>query len=181
MNLLALLAAGEIDPARSPSWIWPEQAELIYGTISSLIVFGVIYKLAGPTIKKAMSDRTARIQAEMDASAAALESARAEAAEIRRAAGDIESERARLLAEADAQAAALLAEGRSRLAAEIAEIEARAESESLSASSRLGDELRVEIGRLSAEATERLLVDTLDGATQQALIESFIQKVGASS
>lgn len=181
MNIAALLAAGDIDPARSPSWIWPEQAELIYGSISSIIVFTVIYKLAGPAAKKALSARTERIQSEMDASSAALESARAEAAEIRRAAGDIASERARILADADAQAEAMLADGRARLAAEIADLEARAEAEHLSASGRLNDELRVEIGRLSAQVVDQLVDETVDSATQQNLIEDFIRKVGAGS
>ncbi len=43
-----------------------------------------------------------------------------------------------------------------------------------------GDELRVEISRLSTAATERLVIEQLDEATQQALVENFIAKVGAS-
>jgi len=41
--------------------------------------------------------------------------------------------------------------------------------------------VRTEISRLAAEVSDRLLADTLDDSAQQALIESFIQKVGSSS
>lgn len=181
MNLFAVIAAGEIDPAHSIHWLWPAAAELIYGSLASILIFGLLFKFAGPAARKGMADRTARIQAELDASAQARSSAETEAADIRRAAGDIASERQRLLAEADSQAAALLSEGRSRLAAEIADLEARAEADQAAAASRVGDELRTEISRLAAEVSDRLLADTLDDPAQQALIETFIQKVGSSS
>ena len=108
MSILAsILGAEDVDPARSVHWLWPEQAELIYGSISSLLIFGLLWKFAGPAIKKAMSDRTERIQNELDESATAKTEAEAEAADIRQAAGDIDGERQRLFAEADAA----LAEG----------------------------------------------------------------------
>lgn len=181
MNLLAVIAAGDIDPARSIHWLWPAAAELIYGSLASILIFGLLYKFAGPAVRKAMADRTAKIQGELDASAEARSSAESEAADIRRAAGDIATERQRLLADADSQAEALLSEGRVRLAAEIADLEARAEADQSAAASRVGDELRTEISRLAAEVSDRLLADTLDDPAQQALIESFIQKVGSSS
>ncbi len=165
-----LIAAGDIDPAQSVNWLLPPLSELIYGGIASIIIFALIYKFGGPAAKKGMADRTAKIQAELDGAAEALESARTEA-----------EERARLLAEADEQAAALLSEGRERLAAEIADLEARAEAESAGLAGRMGDELRVEVSRISSSVVDQLVAETLDDATQQALIEDFIQKVGAGS
>jgi F-type H+-transporting ATPase subunit b len=185
MKFLMILAAesGEpIDPARSVHWLWPEQAELIYGSIASLMIFAALFKFAGPAIKKAMAERTQSIQSDLDASAAAKAEAEAEAVSIRQAAGDIDAERQRLFADADAQAEAVLADGRSRLEAEVAELEARAEADIASASGRVNDELRGEIAGLSNAATEQLLASGIvDDATQQDLIESFIARVGASS
>jgi F-type H+-transporting ATPase subunit b len=182
-HLPLLAAAAEEhhgDPARSKSWIWPEQAELIYGTTSSIIIFALLFKFAGPMIAKAFNGRTQAIQAELDASAAAQASAQAEAAQIRQAAGDIDSERQRLFAEADAQAEALLTEGRARLEAELAELNARADADIVLAGSRVNDELRAEITRLANAATEQTLAaGAIDAATQQELIENFIQRVGA--
>lgn len=183
MNMIATLIAADghdIDPARSIHWLWPAQAELIYGSIASIIIFAALFKFAGPAVKKAMADRTESIQDELDSSVQAKAEAEAEAAQIRQAAGDIDAERQRLFAEADAQAEQLLADGRVRLDEEVAELEARADSDIAATAGRAGDELRVEISGLASAATERLLADGLDDATQQELIESFIQKVGAS-
>lgn len=184
MNILSLIAAEghDIDPARSIHWLWPADAELIYGSIASILIFGALYKFAGPAVKKAMAARTERIQAELDASATAKTEAEAEAAGIRRAAGDIDAERQRLFAEADQQAAALLAEGRTRLEQEIADLQTRAQADIAAGAGRANDELRAEISRLAAAATDRVLAGgVVDDATQQALIENFIARVGASA
>lgn len=162
-------------------WLFAPAAETIIASTASIIVFGMIYKFAGPTIKKAFSDRTSGIQKELDDSTAAKAAAETEAVRIREAKGDIDAERSRLYAEADAQAEALLADGRERLDAEMAELEARADADIGAAADRSADELRSEIARYSSDAVERIAQDTLDDATQQDLIESFISRVGASS
>jgi F-type H+-transporting ATPase subunit b len=184
VSLLAnfLAAEGEpIDDARSIHWLWPADAELIYGTISSVIIFALLWKFAGPAIKKAMADRTARIQTELDEAETAKAEAEAEAATIRQAAGDIDAERQRLFAEADAQAEALLSDGRARLDEEVAEMEARADADIVATAGRAADELRSEISRLANAATERVLAGgVIDDAAQQGLIENFIARVGQS-
>lgn len=162
-------------------WLFAPAAETIIASTASIIVFGMIYKFAGPTIKKAFSDRTSGIQKELDDSTTAKAAAETEAVRIREAKGDIDAERSRLYAEADAQAEALLADGRERLDTEMAELEARADADIGAAADRSADELRSEIARYSSDAVERIAQDTLDDATQQDLIESFISRVGASS
>lgn len=185
MRFLAILAAeaGEpIDDSRSVHWLWPEQAELIYGTLASLLIFGALFKFAGPAVKKAMAERTERIQTQLDESAAAQAEAESEAQRIRQAAGDIDEERQRLFADADDRAESVLADGRARLEQEVAELNTRADAEIEAASGRVNDELRGEITRLANAATERWVADgAIDDATQQDLIESFISRVGASS
>ena len=161
--------------------ILPPIGELIIGSIASFIVFGLILKLAGPSVKKSMSDRTARIQKDLDDSAAAASAAEVEASKIRAAKGDIDAERSRLYADADTQAEALLADGRVRIDAEMADLETRAAAELVSAAGRGGDELRAEIARYSAGAIDSVVNGTLDDAAQQDLIESFIARVGSST
>ena len=153
--------------------------EFIPAALASIIVFVLLYKFAGPIIKKSFADRTAGIQKQLDDSAAAKVAAEAEAGRIREAQGDIDAERARLYAEADAQAEALLADGRVRLDAEMAELEARAERDIAAAAGRSTDELRAEIARYSGDAVDRIVDETLDDAAQQDLIEGFIARVGA--
>jgi F-type H+-transporting ATPase subunit b len=179
MSVLSFLATEDI--TQTPSKFWPEGYEMLFGIPASLLVFFLLWKFAGPAVKKGMTARTAKIQAELDAAEADRLAAEAEAEQIRKAKGDIAAERARLLAEADTQAAALLADGRVRITQEIAELEARAEAELAAATGRLADELRAEIARLSIAAIDRIVAVSLDEATQQELIENFIATVGASS
>lgn len=179
MSTFAFLLGAE-DPSQSISWILPEQAEYVYGGLASLIIFTLLWKFAGPQIKKGLASRTERIQKELDDSASARKAAEQEATRIRSALGDIESERGRILAEADAQAAALLSEGRVRIEAEMRDLQAKAEADIATAAARSSDELRAEIARLSSVAAERVVVSSLDDGTKQNLIEDFISKVGAS-
>ncbi len=179
MSILSFLAAEDI--TQTPSKFWPEGYEMLFGIPASVLVFFLLWKFAGPAVKKGMAARTAKIQAELDSGEADRAAAEAEAAQIRQAKGDIAAERDRLLAEADVQAAALLEDGRARLTQEIAELEARAEAELASAAGRWADELRAEIARLSIAAVDHLVSVTLDDATQQELIENFIATVGASA
>jgi len=180
MNL-ALLVASEVEHVdRTHSWILPEIYELTFGIVAIVIVFGLLFWKAVPALKKGMAARTAGIQRQLDDSAQAKADAEQQASRIRQAKGDIAGERARLLAEAENQAAQLIADGRSRLEAEVADLEAKAAADTAQMASRSGDELRADIGRLASDATERLVASELDGSTQQALIESFISRVGAS-
>lgn len=179
MNWMNALLIGAADPTQTHHWLLPETAEIIYGGIASVIVIGSLVKFAGPMAKKSLAARTERIQNEMDGARNARESAEVEAAEIRKALGDIGAERSRLLAEADSQAAALLADGRKRITAEMADIESKAAADIAAAAERGNDELRSEITRLAAVATEKIVSSTVDAATQQGLIEDFITKVGA--
>jgi len=163
------------------SALLPDKSELIYGTIASLIIFAMLWKFAGPPIAKAMKARTAKIQKELDDAAADKAAATAEAAQIRQAKGDIESERARMLAAADAQAETVINDGRSRLEDEVIDLESKAAADVVAARSRVGDELRAEIARLSSAAVEQVVTGSLDEATHQRLIEDFISTVGASN
>jgi F-type H+-transporting ATPase subunit b len=161
--------------------ILPEAAEIIWGGLAFLIILGVLWKFALPSAKKAMAARTAKIQAELDSAAADKAAAAAEAAQIRQAKGDIAAERARILAEADATATAVITDGRIRLAQELADLEAKGAAEISAAQGRVGDELRAEIARLSNAAVDHVVTGSLDEATQQALIENFIARVGVAS
>jgi F-type H+-transporting ATPase subunit b len=191
MNVLlyighAIAAAGEPPTQDSQgittkSWIFPEKAELIYGIAAAVAIFALLYKFAGPAIKKGMAARTARIQKELDDAASDKAAAATEASNIREAKGDIGAERERLLADAAAQAEAMLADGRNRLETEVAELQARAIADIETARGRSADELRGEIARLSATAADRAVAESINDATHQDLIEAFIQKVGASS
>lgn len=167
------------DPSQTHHWLWPEGYELLFGVPATLLVFGLLYWKAWPVIKQGMAARTQRVQDELDEATKARGDAEAEAARIREALGDIETERSRILADADVQAEATLVDGRQRLDAETAEMESKAASDLEAAASRSGDELRSEIVRLSSAVIDRVVVESVDDTAHQDLIEAFISKVGA--
>jgi len=169
------------DPSQTHHWLWPEGYELLFGVPATLLVFGLLYWKAWPVITQGMAARTQRIQDELDEATKARGDAEAEAARIREALGDIETERSRILADADVQAEATLVDGRQRLDAETAEMESKAASDLEAAASRSGDELRSEIVRLSSAVIDRVVVESVDDTAHQELIEAYISKVGAGA
>ena len=180
MNLVVTSLFAVEDPSQTHHWLLPETAEIIYGGIASCIIFFGLYKFGWPMIVKSMNARTARIQKELDGAADARSKSETDAAGIRTALGDIESERRKILAEADAQATAILADGRARLLKEAAELEVKASADLAAARGRSGEELRGEIARLSSAAISSAVVASLNERAQQELIESFIKGVGAA-
>jgi len=178
VSFLAMLAAE--DPSQTHSWFWPEKYEMIWGIPASILIFSLLIWKAGPILVKSFRARTERVQAQLDAAANDKAAAEAEAAEVRRALGDLDAERARMLADADEQAAALLRDGATRLDAEVVDLQAKADADIAALASRVGDELRSEIARLSAAAAEHVVNGQLTDDVHRDLIEGFIQKVGAS-
>ena len=177
-HLISLLASE--DPTVTHNWLLPETAEIIYGGLSSIIVFGLLYKFAGPVAKKALAARTERIQKELDGAAQARSKSESDASDIRMALGDVDAERSRLLAEADIQAAALIVDGRIRIASEVATLEAKAAADLVAARGRGTEELRAEIALLASLAVPTVVQATLTEQTKQELIEAFISSVGAN-
>ena len=176
---LSTLIAVE-DPSQTHHWLFPETAEIIYGGIASCIIFAGLSKFGWPMIVKSMNARTAKIQKELDDAAQARAKSETDASGIRRALGDIETERKKILDEADTQAAAIIADGRARVVKEIAELEAKAVADLAAARGRSGEELRGEIARLSSAAISSAVAASLNDRAQQDLIEGFIKSVGAS-
>ena len=111
MNLFVTALLAVEDPTQTHHWLLPETAEIIYGGLASVIVFGGLFKFAGPMVKKSMKARTEKIQKELDGAAAARSKSETDAAGIRQALGDIVAERREMLAAADAPATAILADG----------------------------------------------------------------------
>jgi F-type H+-transporting ATPase subunit b len=177
--LAAVEEEGHSFEAHSP--ILPETLEIIWGGLAFLIVAFVLWKFAGPAVKSMMAGRTERIQRELDNAARAKADADAAAADVRSKLGDIEGERARILADADTTADRVLVEGRARVDQEAADLQARAEAEIASAGGRASSELEAEVGALAVAAAERIVARELDAQTQQRLVEDFIANVGNGS
>ncbi len=177
-----LLAEGKTPDAcqEAPSPILPPTNELIWGAISFALVFLLLRRLAWPGIKKGMEGRTERIRADL----AQAESAKAEAeqvlAEYRSQLAEARSESGRIIEEARQTADSMKRDLAASAESDIAELRRKAAADIEAAKSQAIADLRGEVAAIAIGAAERVVERNLDRDTNTALVESFIDQVGAS-
>ncbi len=169
------------DCQEAPSPILPPLNELVWGTISFALVIGLLWKFAWPGMTKAMDDRTERIRSDLEKA----EGARTEAEDVlsgyQAQLADAKQESARILEEARQDADAVRSERIATIDGEIAEMRQRAAADVEASKAQALADLRGEVTALALGAAERVIEANLDDATNRALIDSYIDSVGASS
>jgi F-type H+-transporting ATPase subunit b len=183
MNVLAslVLFAQEETKFEAPNKWLPENAEILWGTISFLIIVFLLWKFAAGPIAKSLKGRTQRIAEQIESAAETKAEAEAEVAAIRQNLADAGTERERMLAEANETAERLRVEGVARNDAEVADLEARAAADLVTMRNRAMSELQGQIAQWAGQATERIIMSQLDDATLDRLVEEEIAKIGASA
>ncbi len=180
LGSIALFAAeGGTEFHAENTW-FPEASEILWGTIAFLIVVFILVKFAGKPIAASLRGRTQKIAKEIDDAATARSDAEAEVARVRQSLADVDTEKAGILAAAAETAQRMRVEGIARNDAEVADLEARAEADIATIRSRAAGELQAQVAAWASEATERVVLASLDEATLQRLAEDYIAKVGAS-
>jgi F-type H+-transporting ATPase subunit b len=175
-------AIEEDDPdacQEAPSPILPATDELVWGTLSFLVLLFLLWRFAYPAIKQGMQARTERIRAEL----AGAEQAKAEAQELldqyRAQLNEARSEAGGIIEEARQAADQIKRDQATRLQTELAEIRARAVADIDAAKAQAMTELRSEVAQLAIGAAETVVKRNLDAATQTQLVEDYINQVAA--
>jgi len=167
------------DCAKAANPLVPAKNELIYGSLGFLIVFGFLYLKGYPAIKKGMADRSTKIAGDI----AAAETQRAEAdtvlAEYRAQLADAKTEGARIIEEARQTADSLRRDLQVQAEADIADLRAKNVADIEAAKVQAIADLRGEVANIAIGAAERVVERNLDHDTNAALVESFINQVGA--
>lgn len=176
-----LAHGGTIDECRAaPSPILPETNEIIWGAFGFLVVFGALYAKGYPAIKKTMNERTEKIRGDI----AAAEATRAEADQVKAGyeaqLAEAKGEATRIIEEARQTADQLRTERVAALDAELVEIRQRAAAEAEAAKVQALAELRGEVASIAIGAAERVVEASLDTEANRALIDAYIDQVGAS-
>lgn len=166
---------------QSPSPIMPAINELIWGGAAFFVVFGFLFWKGYPAIKKAMNARTEKIRAEVEGAEAAKAEADKVLTEYHAQLADARNEAARILEEARQDADAVKAERIAAIQPEIDELRSRAAAEIEASKAQALSELRGEITAIALGAAERVVERNLDDETNRALIDSYIDSVGANS
>jgi F-type H+-transporting ATPase subunit b len=180
MQLFSIVLAAEEHTGITTPNVWlPEWYEIVFGGLASIIVFGALAKFVLPPMKKALKARSEGIAKDLLQAHNNKQNSVNLAATIRSDKGDIEAERARILAEADATAAKVLADGRARIELEASEAESKAQADIAAGQGRIAAEVQGQVAVLAAAATEHVVMGSLDHSTQVRLVEEFIAKVGA--
>jgi F-type H+-transporting ATPase subunit b len=167
------------DCHEAPSPILPATNELIWGAISFVVLFGLLAKFGFPAIKKGMEDRTARIQADVDAAESAKAEVEAKAAEYDAKLAEARSEAARIIEEARQDADKYRGDKRAEADAEIAQLKEQAAADVESSKAQAIADIRSEVATLAIAAAEQVVGQSLDREANVALVEQFIDSVGA--
>jgi F-type H+-transporting ATPase subunit b len=179
---ITLLEEGGKDPEdcnEAPSPILPEGNELVWGALSFLIVFLALLKFGFPAIKKGLDDRKAKIQGDLDAAEAAKAEVTAKAEEYDAKLAEARTEAAHIIEEARQDADKYRADKRTEADAEIATMKEQAAADVEASKTQAVADIRGEVATLAIAAAEHVVGRSLDQDANLALVEQFIDSVGA--
>jgi F-type H+-transporting ATPase subunit b len=164
---------------QAPNQLLPEKNEIIFGGLAFFVVFAFIWKMGLPAIKGGMNARTERIQGDLDAAEAQRTEASAILAEYQTQLADARNESARIIEEARQAADEVKQSLTAKAQADIAELRGRATADIEAAKVQAIADLRGEVASLAIGAAEQVVERSLDRDTQVALVDAYIDQVGA--
>jgi F-type H+-transporting ATPase subunit b len=164
----------------SPSPILPATDELVWGSISFVLLFLLMRKFAYPAIKDGMNARTERIRADLAAAEGAKSEAESVLTTYKADLANAKSEAGRIIEEARQAADQMKRDAESRLQTELAEIRARATADIESAKVQAIADLKGEVAQLAVGAASVVVHKNLDAAAQTQLIEDYINQVATN-
>jgi F-type H+-transporting ATPase subunit b len=175
LNVVALLAAEE---TKNP--ILPDVAELVFGTLAFIIVFGALAKFAFPALNTMLAERTAKIQGEMEKAESERRDADQVLAEYRQQLAGAREESNRIIEEARKTAEQLRKDVQAKAEQESESIVARAQDEIRAERDRVFQELRSQVGDIAVELAARVVGQSLDKSAHERLIDEYIDQVTSS-
>jgi len=179
MECAAKLAEGKSLDACHDSPILPATNELIWGSLSFVVLLAVMWKYALPSVRNMMKNREDGIRADLDRAEHAKQEAETVLSEYRTQLADARNEAGRIIEEARSAADAMRRDLAARAESEASDLRARAAEDIRLAGSRAMADLQSRVADLSIELAERIVERSLDRDTQLALVESYINEVGS--
>jgi F-type H+-transporting ATPase subunit b len=177
--LYSLVLAVE-EGAESPNPILPDLAELLFGSLAFLIVFGVLAKFAFPALNRMLAERTAKIQGEMEKAETTRQDADRVLSEYREQLAGARGEADRIIEEARQTAEQLRRDIQAKAEQEASATVARAQEEIRAERDRVFQELRGQVGDIAVALAGRVVGESLDKSTHARLIDEYIDQVSTS-
>ena len=168
------------DCQKAPNPILPTTNELIWGTLSFLVLLVVMWKFALPPVQNMMKTREDRVRGDLERSESAKTEAEQVLEQYKAQLADARNEAARIIDEARASAEDVRRDLIARAESDAAALRARADEDVRLATDRAMSDLQARVGELSIQLAEKIVERNLDRDTQRQLIDSFITQVGSS-
>jgi len=151
--------------------------EVYIGTVAFLVVVGLLIKFAGPSMSAAFKGRTAGIEEEFAAAKAEREAAEATLRASTEDLPDVSVEEERILAEARETAERMKADLIAQAQRDAEEIRTRGNAEVEGQRRQAVADLSAEVARMTREATEAIVNETLNDSAQADLIDGYINQL----
>jgi F-type H+-transporting ATPase subunit b len=169
------------DCVKAPNPILPAANELIWGSLTFLVLFFLLAKKGYPAIKKGMDARADKIRGSLDEAERTRQEAVTILEEYKAQLADAKNEAARIIDEARQAADKLRQDLKRQAEAEVADIKARAQDDIAAQVERAKSDLQARVSTLSIELAEKVVEKNLDRETNLALVESFIRQTGTGA
>ena len=175
-----LEGGGSIDDCQeAPNPILPEGNELLWGSLSFMVLFVAMAKLALPGMNKAMDARSEKIRSSLDEADRAREQAQVVLADYQRQLADAKAEAGRIIDDARQTAESVKRDLMARAEAEAEEQRQRNAEQIAAERDRVMSELQGQVAVLAVDMAERVVEASLDRDASLRLIENYISTVGA--
>ena len=165
---------------QAPNPILPATNEIIWGSLSFVVLFFLLRRFAFPAISSSMAARTERIRSSLDEAEQAKTEAQSILAEYQAKLADARSESARIIEEARQSADKLRQDLRRQAEAEVAASKLRAQEEIQASVARATADLRASVRELTLELAEKVIQRNLDRETNLALVDQFIDEIAGA-
>ena len=165
---------------KAPNPLLPETHEIIWGTFGFVVVLLGMWKFALPAMRTTLDARADRIRNDLDTAEAHKTEAEGILSEYKAQLADARTESSRIIEEARQTADQMRRELQGKAEADIAELRAKATADIDAAKVQAVADLRGEVANLAIGAAEQVVERSLDRDTNVALIEAYINQVGAN-
>jgi F-type H+-transporting ATPase subunit b len=179
--LAAASTATQNANVQSKNPILPSVPELLWGSISFIVVFVLMWKFAFPAVKTTMEARTERIRQTLDSAEKAKDDAQEVLTDYQRQLADAKNEANRIIEDARQTAEALRRDLMAKAEADAAEVRTRAAADIEAAKERAMAELRTELTQMTLELTEKVVRHNIDRTSNAALVDEYISSIASGN
>ena len=154
--------------------------EFWWGSLAFLIVFGLLIWKLSPVIREALNKGQAAAVADTTAAEQAFTDSRIKIADATAKLGDANAESDKIVSDAQQTAQQLRVDSANRTQQLVDEMWAKAQIDVESMKVQVGADIQAEVAAQAIGAAEQVVHASLDDASQSALIDDYIIRLGVS-